>query len=133
MHIRYNFTDTITVEKLWEIIINTFGYIWNADEIIGNRGDIWVYSPLKITGELGSDLIPFNKLLHWLMYSIIEPLEMYGIYLILRVTIQRGLYWLVVVLKQLEATRTQFRARTCQKPQAEITLKYFSKRTIHLK
>ena len=29
--------------------------------------------------EVGSDLIPFHKLLHWTMYSLIEPLELYGI------------------------------------------------------
>ena len=35
--------------------------------------------PLKKTQEVGSDLIPFHKLLHWLMYSLIEPFELYGI------------------------------------------------------
>ena len=79
-YIEEKFGKEITINQFWKVLCNTFGFIWSTNQkTIGCRGDVFVYSPLKKTQEVGSDLIPFHKLLHWLMYSLIEPLELYGI------------------------------------------------------
>ena len=33
----------------------------------------------KNNHEIGSDIVPFHKILQWLTYSILEPLESVGI------------------------------------------------------
>jgi len=79
-YIEENFQNEISIDQFWEILCNTFGMIWSTNQkTIGCRGDVFVYSPLKKEQQVGSDLIPFHKLLHWLMYSLIEPLETHGI------------------------------------------------------
>jgi len=79
-YIEEKFGNEISIKEFWKILCNTFGKIWATNQkTIGCRGDVFVYSPLKKEQEVGSDLIPFHKLLHWLMNSLIEPLEMYGI------------------------------------------------------
>jgi GTP cyclohydrolase II len=79
-YIENRFGKEITITQFWKILCNTFAYIWSTNQkTIGCRGDVFVYSPLKKMQEVGSDLIPFHKLLHWIMYSLIEPLELYGI------------------------------------------------------
>merc|ERR1712233_134900 len=37
------------------------------------------YNPLKVIGKPGSDMVPFHKLSQWLTYSLLEPIEQYGI------------------------------------------------------
>ena len=70
----------VCIDSLWEIIIEGMEYLWDDSDsqIVGMNGDMWVYTPLKIKGVVGSDIIPFHKLSQWLTYSIIEVLELFG-------------------------------------------------------
>jgi len=64
----------INVEKIWQAIIVGLEKIW-PNHVSGiQRGDVWTYSPLKMSGEAGSDLVPFHKLSQWLILSWLEPL-----------------------------------------------------------
>jgi hypothetical protein len=66
----------INMKHLWHAVIVGFQKLWTPQDL--RRGDIGIYSPLKIIGEQGSDLVPFHKLSQWLVYSLIEPLEEFG-------------------------------------------------------
>ena len=74
-----NSTDKkCSLKVLWKAVINGFESIWPKNIAGVRRGDVWVYSSLKITGQPGSDMIPFHKLSQWLTYSMLEPLENMG-------------------------------------------------------
>lgn len=72
--------DKISIHELWEVLVEGLGSIWPTTGSGTRRGDVWVYNPLKKIGQPGSDLIPFHKLSQWLLYSLLEPLEMAGIH-----------------------------------------------------
>jgi len=66
--------NQISIEIIWQAIIVGLEKIW-PNHVSGiQRGDVWTYSPLKISGQAGSDLVPFHKLSQWLMLSWLEPL-----------------------------------------------------------
>jgi len=66
--------DTVDVKHIWEIF-TSFEKVWPKHATGISHGDVWSYSKLQIVGEPGSDLVPFHKLIQWLIYSIIEPIE----------------------------------------------------------
>ena len=69
----------IPASFLLQVVLKAFGYVWPKrlySEILP-LGDGWIYSAL---GERGfRSIVPFHKLCQWLTYSLIEPLEEYGI------------------------------------------------------
>jgi len=78
----------VSLRVLWKVVIEGLESIWPASTsglsctnlnpagFQGTkRGDMWVYSPLKHFGKVGSDMIPFHKLSQWLTYSLLEPFE----------------------------------------------------------
>ena len=72
--------NTIQADTLLQIILTQFGEIWPGRLIVNDLplGDVWRH-PL-ITGEgITDQLVPFHKLSQWLTYSLLEPLEEYGI------------------------------------------------------
>lgn len=71
--------NTVSINVLWETVIEGLESIWPENMSGVRRGDVWSYSRLKEIGQPGSDLIPFHKLSQWLTYSLMEPFENYGI------------------------------------------------------
>ena len=70
----------VSVRVLWRAVIEGLETIWPADShTTMSRGDMWTYTPLKIIGTPGSDIVPFHKLSQWLTYSLLEPIEALGI------------------------------------------------------
>ncbi|MES1908150.1 MAG: hypothetical protein MHM6MM_001136 [Cercozoa sp. M6MM] len=61
---------------LWHVVLKGLSHVWPASDSGVRRGDCWSHSLLRKTGEPGSDMVPFHKLSQWLMYSLVEPLEM---------------------------------------------------------
>lgn len=61
-------------------VLKYFGGIWPGRlEAEGkNLGDTWEYAKLKNNEEF-SNLVPFHKLSQWLTYSLINPIEDFGI------------------------------------------------------
>lgn len=72
---------SVSLKVLWKAVILGFEPIWPAHLSGVRRGDVWAYSPLKVIGSSGSDLVPFHKLSQWLTYSLLEPLESLNIQL----------------------------------------------------
>jgi hypothetical protein len=70
----------VSVRVLWKAVIEGLESIWPATHASVRRGDVWVYSPLKVIGVAMSDLVPFHKLSQWLTYSLLEPLESLGLH-----------------------------------------------------
>jgi len=65
----------VELSVLWKAIIQGFESIWPHNLSGVNRGDAWCYQPLKISGKVGSDIVPFHKLSQWLMLSWLEPIQ----------------------------------------------------------
>jgi Protein of unknown function (DUF1688) len=64
-------------------VLRGFGEIWPGRYTIGgvNLGDVWRHRAL--TGEnLGDEFVPFHKLSQWLTYSLLEPLQELGLYVV---------------------------------------------------
>lgn len=61
-------------------VLSTFADIWPGRiELAGqNLGDVWRHSLVVGPGETNG-FVPFHKLSQWLTYSLLEPLEEYGI------------------------------------------------------
>jgi hypothetical protein len=61
-------------------VLRTFADIWPGRiELAGqNLGDVWLHSLVVGPGETNG-FVPFHKLSQWLTYSLLEPLEEYGI------------------------------------------------------
>lgn len=84
-----NFGRTICAADLFHVILKAFSNIWpthylavieNEDTSKSiNLGDIWPYSPWVLSQEDFYGLIPFHKLSLWMMFSLIEPLQLGGI------------------------------------------------------
>ncbi|WP_028388053.1 URC4/urg3 family protein [Legionella fairfieldensis] len=72
--------QAISVPHIFQAVLTAFGEIWpERIRYHGiSLGDVWPYSALK-TEAPASELIPFHKLSQWLTYSLIEPLEKFGI------------------------------------------------------
>lgn len=70
--------STVSIRVLWKAVIEGLESIWPSNASV-RRGDVWVYSPLKVIGVALSDLVPFHKLSQWLTYSLLEPLESLGV------------------------------------------------------
>jgi hypothetical protein len=71
----------VSLRVLWKAVIEGFESIWGGKSggSAVQKGDVWVYTPLKVFGTTGSDLVPFHKLSQWLTYSLLEPIELLGI------------------------------------------------------
>lgn len=70
----------IAAAQIFQAVLQTFTEIW-PERLRYNKvplGDVWIHSKLK-TEQKGSEFVPFHKLSQWLTYSLIEPLEQFGI------------------------------------------------------
>jgi len=65
----------VGLEHLWKAFSHGLDGIWPLQPNGIIRGDVWQHSKLRITGRPGSDLVPFQKLTQWLMYSLSDALE----------------------------------------------------------
>lgn len=70
----------ISVRRIFQAVLTVFTEIWPERLRYEGTplGDVWIHSALK-NDELGSEWVPFHKLSQWLTYSLIEPLEQFGI------------------------------------------------------
>merc|ERR1719410_2748483 len=67
--------NKVGLEHIWQACSEGLYSIWplQANGIL--RGDVWAHSKLQVRGEPGSDLVPFHKLTQWLIYSIVDVLN----------------------------------------------------------
>jgi len=68
--------NEVGLEYLWKVCAEGLYSIWPMQPNGVLRGDVWRYAQLQIEGEPGSDLVPFHKLTQWLVYSLIDTLEL---------------------------------------------------------
>merc|ERR1712217_13612 len=68
--------NTVTLEHLWRVCTEGLYSIWPLQPNGLLRGDIWTHSQLHVDGKPGSDLVPFHKLTQWLVYSIMDVLDL---------------------------------------------------------
>ncbi|ARG96678.1 URC4/urg3 family protein [Legionella micdadei] len=77
--IHFQDNHSISVRRIFQSVLTAFAEIWpdrlNYEGV--PLGDVWVHSALK-NDEPGSEFVPFHKLSQWLTYSLIEPLEQFG-------------------------------------------------------
>ena len=78
--VRHAQNQKLPAPFIFQTILQSLGAIWPGRIVCKgiNLGDCWAYPPLE-SGEPGSGLIPFHKLSQWLSYSLVEPLEEFGI------------------------------------------------------
>jgi GTP cyclohydrolase II len=69
----------VGVKAIWDAITLGLQEMWPVRAGGVRHGDVWSHNLLKQMGKPGSDMIPFHKLLQWLTYSLIEPLQKVGI------------------------------------------------------
>jgi len=65
----------VGLEFLWQVCSEGLASIWPKQSNGILQGDIWAHSKLQVSGEPGSDLVPFHKLTQWLVYSLIDALQ----------------------------------------------------------
>jgi hypothetical protein len=65
----------VGLEHLWRVCSEGLNSIWPLQPNGIIRGDVWTHSLLK-TDSPGSDLVPFHKLTQWLVYSLIDSLQL---------------------------------------------------------
>lgn len=68
--------NEVSLDHLWTACSNGLYGIWPLQPNGILRGDVWAHSALSITGKPGSDLVPFHKLTQWLVYSLIDTLDL---------------------------------------------------------
>jgi len=68
-------SGNVGLEHLWRACSEGLYSIWPLQPNGILRGDVWAHSMLQITGKPGSDLVPFHKLTQWLIYSVIDVLD----------------------------------------------------------
>ena len=74
---------TVDCAEILSAVLTGFGEIWPGKYAIGgvNLGDVWRHRALQ--GEnLGDEFVPFHKLSQWLTYSLLEPLQELGLYVV---------------------------------------------------
>jgi hypothetical protein len=74
---------TVDCAEILSAVLTGFGEIWPGKYAIGgvNLGDVWRHPALQ--GEnLGDEFVPFHKLSQWLTYSLLEPLQELGLYVV---------------------------------------------------
>jgi len=67
--------NEVSLEHLWRVCSDGLYSMWPLQPNGLLRGDIWSHSKLRVDGKAGSDLVPFHKLTQWLVYSIMDALE----------------------------------------------------------
>jgi len=65
----------VGLEHLWQVCSQGLASIWPSQSNGILQGDIWTHSKLQVSGQPGSDLVPFHKLTQWLVYSLIDALH----------------------------------------------------------
>ncbi|WP_293156169.1 MULTISPECIES: URC4/urg3 family protein [unclassified Microcoleus] len=74
---------TVDCAEILSAVLTGFGEIWPGKYAIGgvNLGDVWRHPALQ--GEnLGDEFVPFHQLSQWLTYSLLEPLQELGLYVV---------------------------------------------------
>jgi len=67
--------NKVGLEHLWQVCSDGLYSIWPLQPNGILRGDVWAHSKLQVSGKPGSDLVPFHKLTQWLIYSIVDALN----------------------------------------------------------
>lgn len=67
--------NSVSLEHLWNVCADALSDIWPKQTNGFLQGDVWMHSKLH-DGKPGSDLVPFHKLTQWLVYSLIDALQM---------------------------------------------------------
>jgi len=65
----------VGMQHIWKVCQEGLNCIWPLQPNGIIRGDIWTHGLLK-TENPGSDLVPFHKLTQWLVYSIIDSIQL---------------------------------------------------------
>jgi hypothetical protein len=76
-------TGTLRAGHILAEVLTVFGGIWPSRLTLAGvaLGDTWRH-PLIARGETTEGLVPFHKLSQWLSYSLIEPLQWAGIFVV---------------------------------------------------
>ena len=71
---------SIEASTLLSIILRVFEDMWPARLMLGgkNLGDVWRHSKVGGVGQV-KGLVPLHTLSQWIAYSLVEPLEEFGI------------------------------------------------------
>jgi len=68
--------NEVALEHLWRVCTDGLYSMWPLQPNGLLRGDIWTHSQLHMDGKPGSDLVPFHKLTQWLVYSMMDALDL---------------------------------------------------------
>ena len=71
---------TISAPAMLAEVLGHLGGIWPSRIALGgvSLGDCWRH-PAMVTDDATSHLVPLHKLAQWLTYSLVEPLQAFGI------------------------------------------------------
>ncbi|CAK0819766.1 unnamed protein product, partial [Prorocentrum cordatum] len=65
----------VALEHLWRVCSEGLRGVWPVQPNGVARGDVWTHSGLQVAGRPGGDVVPFHKLTQWLVYSLIDALQ----------------------------------------------------------
>jgi len=68
-------SNEVSLAHLWRACSEGLYDMWPLQPNGVLRGDVWAHSLLTVSGRPGSDLVPFHKLTQWLVYSLIDTLQ----------------------------------------------------------
>jgi len=66
----------VGLEHLWRVCSEGLGSIWPKQANGFLQGDVWMHSKLNVPNKPGADLVPFHKLTQWLVYSLVDTLQL---------------------------------------------------------
>ncbi len=72
--------NIVSTENIFATLVTSFSALWVKENSPDSAlvGDIWRHKAVESdTNPLG--LVPFHKILQWLTYSLLEPLERFGL------------------------------------------------------
>ena len=90
---RYNKNDKLSVNDLWEIIINDMKNIWKLKLDNKIAGDISNCNLIRETLKDNSEKIAFHQISQWIIYSIIHINKIYKIFILTDTNILTPISW----------------------------------------
>ena len=72
--------NIVSTERIFSTLVTSFSALWVQEDSSERTlvGDVWRHKAVKSdSNPLG--LVPFHKILQWLTYSLLEPLEHFGL------------------------------------------------------
>lgn len=72
-------TPVVSVPVLWDLLMHGLAPLWGRSGIVINGvslGDAWPCASMPQTSSYWESILPFHKLTQWVLYSLMQPMQM---------------------------------------------------------